>query len=65
MILKPIKVLVPLPTHLAAVRFLLLHADGARIRHRGNRVDNRVRAVLVCLELLVSMAVLCKPLVRG
>jgi len=58
MVLETVEVLVPLSAHLAAIRLLFLHADGAGIGYGSQRVDDREGAILVLLQLLVLVAVL-------
>ena len=58
MVLQTVKVLVTLTTDFAAVRLLLLHAEGTRIRGRRFRVNNREGTVGVVMQLLIVVAVL-------
>jgi hypothetical protein len=57
-VFQTVQVLVALAAHFAAIRLLLLHADGSGIRDRSQRVDNRESAVFVLLQLLVLVTVL-------
>ncbi len=57
-VFESIKVLVALPTALAAIRFLLFHAHIARIRGSSFRVDNRESAIAVLRESLIDVSVL-------
>jgi fumarate reductase subunit C len=57
-VLEPVEVLVTLSAHLAAIRLLLLHADGSGVRNRCQRIDYRERPVVVLLELLILVAML-------
>jgi len=58
MVFESVEILVALATHLAAIRLLLLHADGARVGNASSRIYYREGTIRVLLELLILMTML-------
>ena len=58
MVLEAVEVLVAFPAGVAAVRLVLFHAHGARIRVKGLGIDDGEGAVVVVFEGLGIVAVL-------
>ena len=58
MILQAVEILVSFSADIAAIGFLLFHADGAWVGDGGDGVDDGEGAVFVFLEFLVLVAVL-------
>jgi hypothetical protein len=58
MVLEAIQILVPLLTHFALVRLLLLHAHSTWIRRRGLWVDNGKGPIGIIVKPLVVVSML-------
>ena len=57
-VFEAIEVLVAFATVVAAVRFVLFHADGARVWGQGIGIDDGVGTIFVGMELLRVVSVL-------
>jgi hypothetical protein len=57
-VFEAVQVLVPLAADLAAIRFLLLHAEGTRVRSRCFWVNDGECTISIIMQLLIVVAML-------
>ena len=58
MVLETVQVLIAFPAHVASIRLVFLHSEGARIGGQCFGIDNGIRPILIVSEPLAVVTML-------